>query len=143
MKIKNLSRRRGITLIEMMVVIAIISVLMTIIYVNVGTVGDDATTELHKKASKIKIEGALFRYQSEYRTYPTTHEGFEVLLNPPALEDGRVPRSYLQESEISDPWNNPYVYENMDGSYKVYSLGADNQPGGEGKNADFNLTNQN
>jgi len=140
MKNKKISKRRGITLIEMMVVIAIISVIMTIIYVNVGNVGTGATDQLAIKSSRVKIEAALFGYYSDYRSYPSTDEGLDILVNPPALEDGRVPRSFLQSTDIEDPWKTPYLYENIDGKYRIYSLGADKQPGGEGDNADFDLT---
>ncbi|MGN9908829.1 type II secretion system protein GspG [Phytohabitans sp. LJ34] len=63
----------------------------------------------------------------EYRYYPTTAQGFQVL---PAPATGPLP--------LTDPWGNKYRYESpgKTAPFVIYSLGARNQPGGDGEDAD-------
>jgi general secretion pathway protein G len=47
---------------------------------------------------------------------------------------------YVKPSSLKDPWgrNYEYVFPGEHGEFDIYSLGADGQPGGDGKNADIN-----
>jgi len=143
MKKKSISKRRGMTVIELMVVIVILGTLITILYVNLskGSVMDKKNVLL-MKASKIHLDGALFGFLNDMGRYPTTEEGLRALIEPPESADGLQPRksSYLlNENLLLDPWKNQYQYELTDGNYSIFTLGADGLPGGEGKNQDLNL----
>jgi general secretion pathway protein G len=70
--------------------------------------------------------------------YPTASEGLNLLVSdtPPATGWAGP---YLSGGLPLDPWRHPYVYEppaDASGQPKVYSLGADGKPGGQGLDAD-------
>lgn len=79
----------------------------------------------------VNIQGALRRYHSEQGHLPSTGEGLRELVKRQVLE--QVPR---------DPWGRPYGYELHEGHPRVWSLGEDDAPGGEGVDADLFLEQQ-
>lgn len=134
--------RRGFTLIEILVVIAVISILAALVAPNVfrhvGTAKDAAAR------SQIEMLGAaLDAYRLDNGRYPTTEQGLEALWVQPEIEprpnNWRGP--YLRKAVPSDPWDNPYFYispgEVSVHGYDLVSFGADGQPGGEGEDADI------
>ena len=136
------TRRSGFTLIEILVVIAVISLLAALVAPNifrhVGTAKDAAAR------SQIEMLGAaLDAYRLDNGRYPTTAQGLDALWTEPAAEprptNWRGP--YLRKAVPLDPWNNAYVFlspgeVNRQG-YDLLSLGADGEPGGEGDDADI------
>lgn len=128
----------GFTLIEIMVVVAIIGILALIIVPNV--VGkDDQARVTSTKASLSSVANALELYKLDNYRYPGTEAGLDALVNrsPEArvFPDG----GYLKKSPV-DSWDNPlqYVAPGSNGKpYDLYSLGADNAEGGEGYAADI------
>jgi len=130
---------RGFSLIELMIVLAIIGLLA-------GLVGPQLLNRL--EASKIDVaetqikmlRGALQTYRIDVGTYPTTAQGLTALMSAPdeVAEFWRGP--YLQDELPADPWRNPYQYEapmdNLQG-FALYSFGADSARDGEGDNADI------
>lgn len=130
----------GFTLTEMMVVIVIIGLLSTVVVVNVLPLLGGARED-KVRADLSSLEGALTTFYATYGRYPTTDEGLEALVNPPA--ETRVAARYAEEGFIQrlpdDPWGHDYQYlsPGEHGRFDVYSLGADGRPGGEGDNADI------
>ena len=131
-------RQQGFTLIEIMVVVAIIAVLMLIIAPNV--VGkDDHARVTSTRASLNAVANALELYKLDNYRYPTTEEGLDALVK--RTPDARVfpDGGYLKKSP-KDAWENrlQYVVPGSNGRpYDLYSLGADNREGGEKYNADL------
>jgi len=131
-------RQQGFTLIEIMVVVAIIAVLMLIIAPNV--VGkDDQARVTSTRASLNAVANALELYKLDNYRYPTTEEGLDALVK--RTPDARVfpDGGYLKKSP-KDAWENrlQYVVPGSNGRpYDLYSLGADNREGGEKYNADL------
>ena len=132
----------GFTLIEMLVVIAVIGTLAAIvapaIFRNVG----DANTGAAR--SQIEIFGlALDSYRLDNHSYPSTAQGLPALRTLPSGGEGarnwRGP--YLRKTVPPDPWGRPYLYSSPGRvnpeSYDLYSLGRDGKPGGEGEDADL------
>jgi general secretion pathway protein G len=139
---RNRARRRGITLIEVLVVLAIIGLVATIVAVNVLPERDRAAV----RKAKIDIgvlESALDSYRLDMLSYPTTEQGLGALAAaPPGLPntDQYRPGGYVKKGAAVDPWGRPYLYRfpgDRGGAYDLYSLGADGAEGGEGQNADI------
>lgn len=139
------AQTRGFTLIEIMVVVVILSILAVFVVPNIINKPDDARI-LKARQDIQSLETALNLYRLDNYNYPTTEQGLEALVNKPSAQpepknwkDG----GYIKKLE-NDPWGNPYRYlsPGQNGDFDLYSLGADNQPGGEGKNADITNWNQ-
>jgi len=128
----------GFTLVEMLVVIAIIGLIM-------GLVGPRVLNSLGEskvKAAKLQIESfssSLDLFYLDVGRYPTGGEGLAalaqrpgnaVIWNGPYLKTGSVP---------TDPWGHVYLYRAPAerGPYEIVSLGSDGQEGGTGTAADI------
>jgi general secretion pathway protein G len=139
MRIKSLRKRRGFTLIELMVVLVILGGLMGVLLV---VLKDDkagkAKAEVELKVTYGKLQFALFEYKNKFGRYPTSEEGLEALVTqPPGLDGWSGP--YLDKRYLLDPWKNKFKYS-LDGSKaKILSLGADGREGGEKDDADIDL----
>jgi general secretion pathway protein G len=132
------ARQRGFTLIELMVVLAIIGVLAALIVPNVLGRADDARITA-ARTDVGNLMQALKLYKLDNQRFPTTEQGLNALILKPTTEP--VPgnwKPYLDKLP-SDPWGRPYQYLNpgLKGEVDVLSFGADGRAGGEGNNADL------
>lgn len=132
------STSKGFTLIELMVVLVIIGVLAALIVPNVLDRADDARITA-ARTDIGNLQQALKLYKLDNQRYPSTEQGLQALVSRPSI--GPIPPNWRATLEKlpNDPWGRPYQYLNpgMKGEVDVMSLGADGQPGGEGKNADI------
>lgn len=135
---KTRIRHAGFTLIEVMVVVAILGVLATIVMTNV--IGkDDQARVTTTQASLKSVANALDMYKLDNHKYPTTDEGLQALVERPASARTFPDGGYLNQMP-EDAWGNPiqYVYPGSEGRrYDLYSLGGDSAEGGEGTDADI------
>jgi general secretion pathway protein G len=135
-------KRGGFTLIEVMVVVAVLGLLAATVAPNVfrqvGVAKEEATR------SQIAMLGsALDAYRLDNDTYPTDAQGLEALWHEPLSEPR--PRNwrgpYLRRDVPLDPWGNPFVYRSpgieTPWGYDLASLGADGREGGVGEDADI------
>lgn len=139
-------RQAGISLREVMLLLAVVAVLALVFaYIVIqrldGAVGEQVDSELNR------LSTALHRYKLDNRRYPTTEQGLEALLAVPITEP--VPKEwqgpYLDRlSLMEDPWGRPYRYQSSHAPprFEIVTLGADNEVGGEGVNADISLVYQ-
>jgi general secretion pathway protein G len=135
-------RRRGFTLIEIMVVITILGILAALIVPRVVGRTDDARIAAAKQDIASLLQ-ALKLYRLDNGAYPTTEQGLRALIAKPTLEP--LPPNwkqggYLERSSVpKDPWGNEYRYLNpgLRGEIDVFSYGRDGAPGGEGIDADI------
>ena len=130
---------KGFTLLEIIVVVAIIAILAAYIAPKVAGRVDDA--RISKAKSDIRVlESSLELYKLDNFLYPSNEQGLEALVNKPAGEAARNWRDggYIKKL-TKDPWGNEYryVYPGSNGEFDVFSLGADAAVGGEGEAADI------
>jgi general secretion pathway protein G len=142
---RQVSKIRGFTLIEIMVVVVIIGLLAAVIVPNVVSQVEKA--RVSKAQQDIaSLETALTMFKLDNSKYPGTDQGLQSLVVQPSDPSIRhwKPGGYVKRVQ-KDPWGNDYLYVfpgTHGGEYDLYSLGADGQPGGEGENADIGNWNE-
>ena len=133
-------REAGFTLIEIMVVIAIIGILATLIVPRIMGRPDEARVTAAKHDIGT-LSQALKLYRLDIGRYPTTEQGLKALVTRPSAEP--VPQNWKTGGYLdllpNDPWGQPYQYSNpgTKGEVDILSYGADNKPGGTGTDADI------
>ena len=142
---KTISNNQGMSLIEILIAITLISLMGTFI---AGKVFD----QLHEgkvKTAKIQMkafESQLKEFRRKCYFYPTSDMGLDALINKP--EGGRDCKNYPSDGFIDggeiplDPWDNEYVYFSDGKKVNIVSYGEDGVEGGEEKEADISLRKQ-
>jgi general secretion pathway protein G len=135
--------RAGFTLVEILVVIAIISLLAGVVLLNIAPqmgMGSQAAG----KAQIQVLSSAVTTYRMAHGRYPTQPQGLDALVRKPAEEP--IPQNYPDGGYLSgriiplDPWKRPYIYlipGRQNENFEILSYGADGEPGGSGANADL------
>jgi general secretion pathway protein G len=132
------SRTRGMTLIEILVVLTLIGIVMGIVGGNYLGQGEKAKA----KAARIEIEQigqTLDLFKLEVGRYPTTQEGLQALITAPAGVTNWNGPYWKKTTLPKDPWTNDYMYASpgQHGAYDLWSYGADGKEGGDGNNKDI------
>lgn len=126
--------RRGFTLLEILVVLAIIGLLAGLAITNVDKIFGGAQQSTAKLFVTQTLKTSLATYRIHMGNYPTTAEGLQALVTPPATKADRWNGPYIEGGKIpKDPWDEPYQYafpgtHNKD-SYDLWSKGPDKQSG--------------
>ncbi len=118
-------KNRGMTLIEIMVVITILGLIAAAVGVAVIPKLEEAKQDTARLDIR-NIQSAMKLYYTKKGSYPDTATGLKALVDTQNLE--RMP---------TDPWGKEYVYMNEGGKPVITSYGADGNPGGEGSDADI------
>jgi general secretion pathway protein G len=131
----------GFTLVELLVVLAILGLLAAIATPQVLKHLSGAKTKTASLEIK-NLSTALEMFRIDTGRFPTQQEGLEALVKPvpgPGIERWNGP--YLQKSAVpADPWGSPYIYRypgQHGGEFDLYTLGADKAEGGTGENQDI------
>ena len=134
------ARSSGFTLIEVMIVVVILSVLAAMVVPRIMSRPGEA--RMVRAGHDIRaIEAALNLYRLDNFRYPNTAQGLAALVHKPSTTPA-APNwnadGYLKKVP-KDPWGTPYRYRQpgQHGSIDIYTLGADDQPSGEGEDADI------
>jgi general secretion pathway protein G len=132
-----MTRVRGFTLLELLVVVAIIALLAS--YVGPRYVSQIGKSEAAAARAQIEsLAKALDAYRLDTGRYPSTAQGLAALQERPAGE-ARWNGPYLQKGVPADPWGRPYMYRapGSRGDFDLATQGRDGIPGGTGENADI------
>ena len=137
------ARERGMTLIEILVVLVLLAVIMSVVAGNYLGRGEKAKAD----AAKIEIgqiSQTLDLYKLETGRYPTTQEGLQALIAAPSGVSNWNGPYWKKQSVPKDPWGNEYKYTSPAASaaYEILSYGADGKEGGEGPNKDISSLQQ-
>lgn len=128
----------GLTLIELMVVVVILSILAVVIVPRVIDRPDQARVA-RAQADIAALSAALDLYRLDNHAYPTTEQGLQALVRRPTAPP--APPNWAEGGYLDrlpdDPWGRPYQYlaPGVHGAFDIFSLGADGRPGGSGVNA--------
>ena len=128
----------GLTLIEILVVIAILGVLAALIVPRVVGRTDEARAVAAKQDIATILQ-ALRMYRLDNDRYPSSAQGLDALVVRPPSEP--VPRNWKQylDKVPKDPWGQPYQYlsPGRHSEVDVFSFGADGTAGGNGIDAEI------
>lgn len=137
-RIANRRALRGMTLIEILVVLVLIGIVMGIVAGNFIGQGEEAK----RKAAAIEISqigSTLDLFKLEVGRYPTTQEGLQALVTAPSGVSNWSGPYWKKTSIPKDPWGNEYKYTSPGAKmpYDIVSYGADGKEGGDGPNKDI------
>ncbi|HFB55084.1 MAG TPA: type II secretion system protein GspG [Hellea balneolensis] len=136
-------KEAGYSLLEILIVLAIMAVLATAVAPRLFTQLDKSRITAAKAQAK-SIRLALDSFKLDTGRYPTEQEGLKVLMTAPQNDNGSWFGPYMDGDLPKDPWQNDFIYEapKLDSNGRelsphVISLGSDNAPGGTGDAADI------
>jgi general secretion pathway protein G len=135
---KQRQNQKGFTLVELLIVLIILGLVASIAGPNVMKYLGSSKTKTTKLQIK-EIESSLELFFLDTGQYPSTTQGLNALIK----SDGSISGwngPYFKKAELPiDPWGGEYLYRSPGehGVIDLYSLGSDQQPGGEGDGKDI------
>lgn len=139
MKARKLKlNQKGMTLIEIMIVLIILGGMSTFLITKVMDNFNKAKVN-QAKVLISEVEKALQQFYLDCSYYPTSEQGLEALINPPSSGKQCAnwgPDSYIKKIP-QDPWNSDLGYESDGFKYTITSYGDDGQEGGDGLSRDI------
>ena len=134
------NKESGFTLMELLVVMAIIALLAALIAPRL--IGSVSSSQI--KATKAQVEllsRSLDAFRLDNGRYPTQQEGLIALVEKPASAPNWAGPYLSKRTVPKDAWGFDFLYDRPAAKggveYDLYSLGSDNKPGGEGEAADI------
>ncbi len=135
--LRSLANQKGMTLIEIMIVIAIIAGLMAVLGTSANSYLQKSRVSNAKIAMK-ELGKQLESYNLTCNSYPTTDQGLQALIQAPGEAcPNWGPEPYIKKSQTIDPWGKPFIYESDGGKYVIRSLGRDRKESGDGYDRDL------
>lgn len=125
--------QRGMTLIEIIVVIVLIGGVLVVIGGQIFSNKDRAEAKL-AKIQVDKVAANINMFEMDTGSFPGE---LDDLVSDPGVSGWLGP--YSKESELKDPWGNAFDYRmpGDSGPFDLISLGKDGQPGGSSVDADI------
>jgi len=122
------------TLLEILVVLAIIGLLAGLAITNVTNIFGNKQVDVARLFVNQSLQAPLTAYKMDMGSFPSTSEGLQALIAAPANRSERWRGPYLQSGKLpADPWNEPYEYrcpgvKNKSG-FDLWSKGPDKADG--------------
>jgi general secretion pathway protein G len=131
------SGEAGFTLLEMLVVLAIMAMLAAIVAPQVLKYLGTSRSQTAKVQIQ-NITAALELYRLDVGRYPSTEEGLTSLVTAPSSVQGWNGPYLPRTNALKDPWDQTYLYKvpGQHGEVDVYTLGSDKAEGGTGEAKD-------
>lgn len=132
--VRKTRREKAFTMMELLVVLAILGLLAGLAITNIGNIFGGAQATTAQLFVKESVKSPLFTYRMHMGDYPSTSDGLQALITPPGARGDRWHGPYIMENKIpNDPWGEPYQYAypgvKNKTSYDIWSKGADKQSG--------------
>ena len=127
---------RGFTMMELLVVLAILGLLAGLAISKVDNIFGGAQASTAQLFVKESMKTTLFTYRMTMGDYPSTADGLQALIAAPASKADRWRGPYIRGNKVPlDPWGEPYQYRSPGtknkGGYDLYSKGPDKVDGNE------------
>jgi len=128
---------RAFTLIEILVVVAIIGLLAGVLVRNFDVIFGKTEKQIASLFVKTSLTTPFQSYYMDMHSYPTTAEGLKALLiSPNGDERWKGPYAEMAGGKIpADPWGEPYQYRypgiKNKTKYDLFSKGPDKIEGTE------------
>ncbi len=140
---KQPKRSSGFTLLELLVVLAIIGLLAGLVGPRLFSKVDSSKVQTAQTQARM-FKGALESMRLDIGRFPLASEGLSLLNEAPRDEriSAKWKGPYLDEALPLDPWGQPYQYAVPGANsqpFALYSFGADGKRGGEGLDADVGI----
>lgn len=135
--------RAGFTLIEVLVVLAIIAILGGFVALNISNRPAEAKVDAARMQLQV-FKSAVNSYRIDHGRVPSREQGLMALIEKPSSPP--VPENYPQDGYLdtrqlpSDPWKNDYIYlapGRSGESFEIITYGSDGEPGGNDDAADL------
>ena len=136
-KSSNPALRRGLTLIELAVVMLVLGIIMAVVY---GSLDVSGTT---KSAKKLQVKAAATTLEANLSRYELENGDLSDGSKLSVLTEGTANWKGLKSDQVLDPWKKPYfICTDNAGTRHICSYGSDGVPGGKGESTDFYLTDE-
>jgi general secretion pathway protein G len=127
-------KARAFTMMEILVVLAILGLLAGLAISNIGGIFGGAQVTAAQLFVRESMKSPLFTYRMHMGDYPSTADGLQALITRPGTRGEKWHGPYITEPRIPvDPWGEPYQYAypgtRNKGGYDLWSKGVDKQSG--------------
>jgi general secretion pathway protein G len=132
--VRRPARARGFTLLEILVVLAIIGLVAGLAISKIGGIYDSAKIQTADLFVRTSVKLPLNAYKIAMGDYPSSSDGLQALIARPSQRGERWAGPYIEGDKVpTDPWGDPYQYEypgkHNKGSFDIWSKGPDHQSG--------------
>lgn len=137
-KRKPRNAQAGLTLLEVMVVLAIIALVVGLSAPRLMSSFGRAKAQA-ASVQMANLKGALQLYYIDLGRYPTETEGLKALISPPVGAANWLGPYVDSEEALTDPWGRTFLYQypSAEGDFALITLGRDGQPGGSREDSDI------
>ena len=133
--VHRVGSQKGLTLVEIIIVLVILSLLMTFLTRGLFGQAEKAKVQMTVMGMK-KVQNAIQQYQLMNNALPPS---LDALVSC-ERSSGTVCMATAEAEDLKDSWGTPFQYQSSGNSYQLKSLGADKREGGDGVNADVTVT---